>query len=254
MSLRVKDLSFSYGKECILKGISFTAEKGEIVSIAGPNGSGKSTLLKCMNMILRSRGTIFFDSIDLRKMKSRQRAQIIAYVPQNISGSFPIMVFDSVLLGRRPYIGWRAGTRDLEIVSKIISSMRLSHLMLKSYNQLSGGERQKVLIARALAQEPKLFLLDEPTSNLDLKHQLEVFACLKEISKRDGISVIITIHDLNLASQFSDTVIFLKDGYIHDSGKPERVMTRENIKTVYGVDAIIHRESEKPYVIPYKNG
>jgi len=201
MSFRVKDLSFSYGNKRILKGISLNADEGEIISIAGPNGSGKSTLLKCLNMTLKSQGTIFFGDINLKKMKSRQRAQLIAYVPQNISGSFPLTVFDMVLLGRRPYIGWRAGARDFAIVSEIISFMGLSHLMLKNYNRLSGGERQKVLIARALAQEPKLFFLDEPTSNLDLKHQLEVFACLKEISKRDGISTIITIHDLNLAAQ-----------------------------------------------------
>ncbi len=250
MRLELKNVSFSYGNKAVLENINITIESRELLSIVGPNGSGKTTLLKCINKVLKPRGKILIDGVDLRELTLEEVAKIIAYVPQTIQHSFPVTVFDVVLLGRRPYLNWGPSAKDIETVAKVLSSIELENLALRNFNELSGGEKQKVIIARALAQQPKILLLDEPTSNLDIKHQIKVLNMVRKIAKNKGLIVIMAIHDLNLASRFSDKFCFIKDGRIYDFGEPEKVITQENIKAVYGVNTLINWNGNKPYVIP----
>ena len=166
----VRGVSFEYEGMPALEDVSLEAREAEVVGIIGPNGSGKSTLLKCIDGILRPRvGVVSIDGKETAKMRRRELARRMGYVPQGSSSTFPLTVFDVVLMGRRPYISWTAGEGDLEMVSRVLKWVGIETLAWRHFDELSGGERQKVLIARALAQEPKVLLLDEPTSNLDLQ-------------------------------------------------------------------------------------
>lgn len=239
--LELRNISFSYGKKMILDGIILSVQKGEIIGIIGPNGSGKSTLLKCMNLILKARGEILLNGTKLYNLSVKEISRLISYVPQNVqTHSFPIKVFDVVLLGRRPYIRWNVVDRDLEIVADTFSMLDLEHLSMRNFNELSGGEKQKVLITRALVQEPKVLLLDEPTSNLDLKHQLEIMEILRNIAIEKELIVNIVLHDLNLAGRFCDRLILLHEGKIFAEGNPADVLTDFNIREVYGIDVEIN--------------
>jgi iron complex transport system ATP-binding protein len=238
MRLELKNISFNYKDMSVLRDINIGVDESELLGIVGPNGSGKSTLLKCINTILKPEGQILLDEIDLKRMGLNEIARIIGYVPQAIhSYSFPTTVFDVVLLGRRPYLSWSVGSKDLEVVSDILSLMRLDDLGMRNFNELSGGERQKVLIARALAQDPKILLLDEPTSNLDLKHQLEIMELVRRLAKERNLIVILVSHDLNLASRYCDRLVLLSAGRIYATGKPREVLIDENIQRVYGIEA-----------------
>ncbi|RLC73697.1 MAG: ABC transporter ATP-binding protein [Chloroflexi bacterium] len=253
MRLKVREVTFSYGSFPALRGVCFEVGEGEVVSLVGPNGSGKTTLLKCINKILTpKKGAIFLNGGDIRGFDLRRLARFIGYVPQSTSHPFPLTVFDVILLGRKPYINWRVEERDKDIVAEVILSFGLEELASREFNELSGGEKQKVLLARALAQAPEVLLLDEPTSNLDLKHQLEVMELIRSLARERGIVVIMAIHDLNLASRFSDRLIFLREGKVFAAGSPEEVLTPENIKEVYGVRALVmnHTELKKPYLVP----
>lgn len=213
---------------------------GEVVGIIGPNGSGKSTLLKCMNLILKPKGHILLEGAELQTLNLKEISKIIGYVPQSIQvSSFPIKVFDVVLLGRRPYIRWNVRDRDLDFVSEIFSLLNLDDLSMRNFNELSGGEKQKILLARALAQEPKILLLDEPTSNLDVKHQLEIMDVIRNLSREKSLAVVIVLHDLNLASRYCDRLVLLNSGQVFATGTPEEILINSNIKTVYNVDAEI---------------
>ena len=251
MKLRVNGIHFSYNGTNTLDDVSMEVNEGEVVSLVGPNGSGKSTFLKCINKILKpKKGTIWVEGRNLGDVGLSEMAQLLAYVPQSANHHFPSTVFDAVLLGRRPYVDWSVSPKDKELVSRILSAMGLESMSLRYFNELSGGERQKVLIARALAQEPEILLLDEPTSNLDLRHQLEILELITAMAKGKGISVVMAVHDLNLASRFSDKLIFLKEGQIYTAGEPSVVLTPENIKAVYDVEALINNDSERPHIIP----
>lgn len=250
MKLEIKGVGFSYGSRPALENVIMSVEEGEVVSIVGPNGSGKSTLLKCIDKILKPKGTIMVDGADLGRVKLKELAKLLGYVPQSVAHSFPATVFDTVLLGRKPYISQSVSSRDLEIVSNIISSMGLKDMVLRQTNELSGGERQKVLMARALAQEPQVLLLDEPTSNLDMRHQLEVLSLVKSLVKKRKMAAVMAIHDLNLAAKYSDQIIFLEKGRIYNAGKPTEVITRENIKKIYGVEVDITNNSGNIHIVP----
>jgi len=194
--IKVQNLRFAYNSKEILKGIDFEIKKGEMFFIVGPNGSGKSTLLKCLNGILKPKGVVFIGKNELCKLSKSEVARIMGYVPQRSEVNY-LTVFDTILLGRKPYMRWGISEKDVEIVNKVIDMLGLNELAFRRLTQLSGGELQKVIIARALAQEPKIILLDEPTNNLDLKNQIEVMRILEKIVKEQGISAIITMHDLN---------------------------------------------------------
>ncbi len=252
MKLSINKLSFNYTDVQILKEITLEVGLGEMLSIVGPNGSGKSTLLKCINRILKTKQkTVTIDNTDLNQLNIKELSKLMGYVPQSSSSTFPFTVFDVVMMGRKPYIHWSVSDRDSEIVVNMLDFLGIGHLAMRHFNELSGGEQQKVIIARALAQQPKLMLLDEPTSSLDIKHQLEILCLLKSLSQSKERSVIVTLHDLNLASRFSDRMLMLKKGAIYAVGTPEEVLTEENIEAVYGIKAKVSSSViGKPQITP----
>nr|WP_321396388.1 ABC transporter ATP-binding protein [uncultured Desulfobacter sp.] len=253
MDVCLENVQFSYGKSMVIDGISIGLEPGNIIAVCGPNGAGKSTLIKCINRILPFKGRILISQKDVNTLKMSQISKQVGYVPQDNTQVFSISVFDMVMMGRRPYIGWRSREKDREKVLEILELLGLSHLGFRDFNQLSGGQQQKVIIARALAQEPDVLLLDEPTSNLDLGHQLEVMALMQSLVDEKKILVIMSVHDLNLAAWYADQILMLKDGKIICSGEPATVMTPETILSIYGVVANVKIENGKPYIIPLRN-
>lgn len=255
MKLVINNVSFSYKSAPALRNVCFELGKGEILSLVGPNGSGKSTLLKCIDGILKPHGgAVFFDGKQTCSMSSKELSTVMGYVPQSMTGAasmFPFTVFDVVLAGRRPYIGWSVSEKDIEVVANILCFMGIEDLANRHFNELSGGEQQKVMIARALAQLPQILLMDEPTSNLDIKHQLEVLQMIHYLCKNMGLSVVMAMHDLNLASRFSDKMVMLKNGSIFAAGSPEKVITEENMVAVYGVRAHVSlTRFGRPQVVP----
>lgn len=245
--IKIDRLSFKYDKE-ILKNISVDIEAGAFVSLLGINGAGKSTLLKNLNQILSPyKGTIYIRGENLKHMKRSQLAKKMAYVSQQNEAP-QNTVFDSVLIGRVPYIKGKATKEDYAMVQEIIGRLNLNDYAMREATSLSGGEFQKVVLARALAQEPEILLLDEPTSNLDIRNQVEVMKLMKQYCKDKQISVIVSIHDMNLSLQFSDKYLMLKDGEVFKYGSKE-IITRENIRTVYGLDVDILKYKNRKIVI-----
>lgn len=252
MKLSIQNVSFNYRSVHALKNVQFELNQGEILSLVGPNGSGKSTLLKCIDGILKPHsGAVFVDGTKTSQINSKELSKIIGYVPQSASSVFPLTVFDVVLAGRKPYMGWSVSAKDEAVVAETMKLLKIEELATRYFNEISGGEQQKVAIARALAQQPKIILLDEPTSNLDIKHQLEVLCIIKSLSRNMKLSVIMAMHDLNLASRYSDKILMLKKGCIYAAGPPETVITEENIMAVYGVKARVYMAHfSKPHVVP----
>ena len=251
MSIQVRGLYFGYGARPVLENIDFEVRDGEVVSLVGPNGAGKSTLLKCVNRINKpSAGTILADGRSIADMNLKQLAKVFGYVPQSAPNSFCSTVFETVLLGRRPYLGWGVDRKNKEKVFETLVAMDLDRMAMRQFNRLSGGEQQKVLMARAIAQEPRMLLLDEPTSNLDLRRQLEVLELVMGIVREKNMSVLMAIHDLNLASRYSDRLLFLKNGEIHVAGPPEDTLSPLNIRNVYGIDSLINSDAGRPHIIP----
>lgn len=249
MILSVKNLTFGYSSRSVFKDIEFSVERGDCLAVLGTNGVGKSTLLKCLNRILKPRaGTVLIEKDEVLKLTRTELAQRMGYVAQKNESS-RITVFDAVLLGRKPYIKWEVSRKDLDIVNEILDLLELKEHSLRYLDELSGGELQKVVIARALAQEPELLLLDEPTSNLDLKNQLEVVGIIKKIVKEKQIAAIVTMHDLNLALRFADKFLLLKNGGIFAAGG-EEVMTPENIKSVYSIPVMVEKLGNVSVVVP----
>lgn len=247
MDLNIKDVVFSYSKKEILKGIGFNCNKGEVVSIVGPNGSGKTTFLKCINKILDVKsGTVELNGENILKMPYEDVAKRIGYVPQMLKDNFSASVLDVIMMGRTPHIKWKVGDKDLNIVEKTMKEMAIDHLAKEEYSSLSGGQRQKVLIARALVQETEVYLLDEPISFLDIKNQIEVMEQAKKVAKEDNRIVIMVIHDLNMAKKYSDKIVLMKSGTVVDFGEANEVLNKENIKKVYDVDVNI----VNGYIIP----
>lgn len=249
--IKIENISFAYNGSLVLKNISENIHKGEFIGIIGPNGSGKTTLLRCLNGILRPRdGRILIHNEHIAHMSANQLARKIAYVPQILNNVFPATVFDTILMGRKPHIGWAPSNQDLDITSNIIVKLDLQNIAMKNINKLSGGQRQRVFIGRALAQEPQIILLDEPTANLDLHHQHEVLSILKELSN-SKITVIIAIHDLNLAMQYCSRFLLVHEGNIISQGGTE-IFNPEIIEKVYKVKVNIFEEKEHKYIIPLR--
>ena len=254
IKLQATDIVFGYTSSPILKNVSFDIAPAKLVAIVGPNGSGKSTLIKCIDRILTPEsGSILIDRNDTTKMKRMDVARNLAYVPQSSLRVFPNTVFDTVLMGRRPHIGWLSSEEDEEKVWEVLRLLGIEELGMNSFNELSGGQQQKVLIARALVQEAKVMLLDEPTSNLDIWHQLDVMSIIKNLVKKKVVTALMAIHDLNIASKYADRIIMMKRGTIVAVGNPSLVLTAENIASVYGVEAAVRTQSEAPYIIPLRH-
>lgn len=251
MIFEINGLKFAYNGKSVLNDLNFKINEGEMVAILGPNGSGKSTLLKCIDHILRPKeGKIVINNKQLSTYSRNDLAKEIAYVPQSEGTPFPSTVYDTVLLGRKPHIEWKPLTKDKEIVSSILDKLELTAFTLRKINQLSGGQRQKVYLGRALAQKTPMLLLDEPTANLDPKYQLEVMGLLKQQAEK-GVSILIAIHDINLAIKYCDKIILLKEGKIHAHGGIE-VITKKNLEEIYEIDLEILKHNGSIIVIPEK--
>ncbi len=249
MILNVQGIRFHYPCRPVLEEASFSVERGEVLAVLGTNGTGKTTLLKCINRILMpAAGTVLIDDESTALLSRNALAQKIGYVEQQRSGS-RATVFNAVLLGRKPYIRWDITQRDMEIAGQALTSLGLADYALRYMDELSGGELQKVVIARALAQEPDILLMDEPTSSLDLKNQIEVVNLIRQISRERGIAAVVAMHDLNLALRFADRFILLKDKTIYAAGGSE-VMTPEIIEAVYAVPVTIAAYNGSRVVIP----
>ena len=228
--LNIEKLSYHYkGGPSVLENVSFQVQDGSFLAILGNNGVGKSTLLKCFNKILTpDSGSVTLDGEELLKLPARDLARKVAFVAQTVP-STQMTVHDMVMLGRKPYMQWNFTERDHEIVHEAMDRLEISHLRGRFLSQLSGGERQKVMLARALAQQPKVLLLDEPTSSLDIQNQYQVLEIVREICKKDGITAIVVIHDLNLALRFCDRFVLMRQG--------REILDRQALMDVYKISA-----------------
>lgn len=252
MVLEIKDLNFKYSEDAVLKGINLEIAKGKFYSIIGPNGSGKTTFLKTLGKQLAVKEkTVFLLGSDIYPLKEGELAKKISLVPQNTYVAFDLAGEEIVMMGRTPYLKpfSREGQKDFRIVEECMQKTNTWHLRKKSIKSISGGERQRVILARALAQKGEIMLLDEPVSQLDIKHQLGVMETLKALVK-EGLTVICVLHDLNLASQYSDEIILIKDGALVNLGTPEQVLTEEMMENIYGVNCTILKD---PYPIIIKS-
>ena len=247
--LSVENLQFHYqGGPKVLKKINFSLGDGEFLAILGNNGAGKSTMLKCFNHIITpDAGEVLLNGENLLKMSAKEVTRRIAFVAQNVPDT-QMTVHDMVMLGRRPYMSWAFTERDHEIVHEAMDRLKVSEFRGRFLNRLSGGERQKVMLARALAQEPKLLLLDEPTSSLDLKNQYQVLQIVKDICHETGISAIVVIHDLNLALRFCDRFLMMQQGEVFRYGDAG-ILDREAIWKVYGVHGEVVSAGNQKVVI-----
>ena len=235
--LNVECLSFSYpcGRE-ILRDISFSVEPGSFLAVLGNNGAGKSTLLKCLGGILRPRaGRAMLDGTDLTALSPGALARQAAFVAQENTAA-ALTVYDTVLLGRKPYLRWGVSGEDRRAVEAVLRRLDLETLADRELDRLSGGERQKVLLGRALAQRPKLLLLDEPTSNLDLRNQYEVLDLVRRICREERLTAVAVLHDLTQALRFCDRFLLMRDGQVYRCGGLE-VLDKTALREVYGVDA-----------------
>ncbi len=239
--------------------LSFQVTAGEVFGVVGPNGSGKSSLLKVMAKVLRpSHGQVRLFGQDLERLSQREVARQLALVPQESLQVFPFTVAQTVLMGRYPHRrehAWNAGfgwdaPDDIALAEQAMAEMDIAHLADRLITELSGGERQRTVIARALAQAPRVLLLDEPTAFLDLQHQIEICSIVTRLSRERGLTVVLVSHDLNLAGQYCDRILMLKDGALFRLGSPDEVIRPETLRAVYGCDVLVdrHPESGRPRV------
>jgi iron complex transport system ATP-binding protein len=249
MFFEVNNINFSYNSTQILKDVSFSVKTDDVVSILGPNGVGKTTLIKCIDKVLKPHtGSVLIEGTDLHQMSKKDIAKNIGYVPQR-SETSKTTVFDSVLLGRKPHFEWDASEKDTRLAGRVLHLLGLGHLALKYVDEVSVGEYQLVQIARVLVQQPKIILLDEPTSSLDLSNQHMIMHLIRNIVKKNHMAAIMIIHDLNLAIRHSDKFILMKEGKIYSAGNHE-IITPESIKNVYNIDAYVENVRGIPVVIP----
>ncbi len=249
MFFEVNGISFAYRSKKVLDDVSFTVQEEDVVSILGPNGVGKTTLIKCISKVLTpNAGSVLIKGEELHKMNKKDIAKNIGYVAQR-SETSRTTVFDSVLLGRKPHFEWDITEKDIRLASRVLHLLGLDELALKYVDEISGGEYQLVQIARVLVQQPKVILLDEPTSSLDLANQHMIMHLIRNIVKKNHMAAIMVIHDLNLAIRHSDKFILMKDGMVYAVGGHE-IITPESIKAVYNIDAYVECVRGIHVVIP----
>lgn len=247
--LKIENVYSGYGEKDVLRGIEIEFNRGRFYAILGPNGSGKSTLLRTIVRILKpKKGVISIDDKDIRRLSAKEIAKKIAYLPQRSNSVPHSTVFDSILLGRKPHVFFEPSKKDIEIVEKLINEFGLTQFAFKKIDELSGGEAQKVFIARALAQEPEVLLLDEPVNHLDPKNQIEILGILKKLTTELNLITITVLHDLNLAIQFADQFIFMKNGEIYCAGDLA-IIEPSVIKSVYEIDVEIVEFNRRKFVI-----
>lgn len=251
----LEDVVFAYNEKEVLKGISLTFERNRFYSIIGPNGCGKTTLLKNISRNLQcSAGKVLIENKDIKELKTRDIAKKLSLVPQNTVLDFEFTALDVVLMGRSPYLRLfqNEDANDFKIAENAMKSTNTWQLKNKSVNEISGGERQRVIVSRALTQQTDIMLMDEPVSQLDIHHQIELMDTVKSLVLNSSVTVIAVLHDLNMAAQYSDEIILMKNGQIFAKGNPESVITEDNIKMVYDLNASIIKNpvTGKPHVLP----
>lgn len=255
--LSLNNIYFSYEKDAVdsflLNDNNIGINKGEFVTILGPNGSGKTTILKLMSGLLNpQKGEVLFNNKRLKTLSRKEIAKRIGYVPQSTVSVFPFSIYEIVLMGRTPYLGFGGFEEniDKQKIQDALEMVEISHLKNKGINEVSGGEAQRAFIARALVQEPEIILLDEPNAHLDIKHQISVFELFRKFNKDKGIAIVAVSHDLNLAGNYSNRTVLMKDGKIFKDGKNNEILTSENILSVFEVnaDTKINNDSVSVYI------
>ena len=252
--LSMRKVSFAYFNGFALQAINLMIAPGEIVGLLGPNGCGKTTLLKLASGVLSPvEGEVLLDEVRLKKLSRKQVAQRVAVVPQCFHLPFDFTVTEVVLLGRTPFVSGLSGEtkKDRDVTADALQLVGIDGLGKRHFNDLSGGEQQKVILAMALAQEPEVLLLDEPTAHLDINHQVEILELVRSLNREHGVTVIAAMHDLNLASLFFDRLILLKEGTIFADGSPREVLTERNIKDVFSASVRIspHPVTSAPHIV-----
>ena len=247
--LEIRDLGLGYGERVLVRGLDLRMPAGEVLAVLGPNGAGKSTLLKALAHLLRPRtGTLHLDGVPLTGLGRATRARRVAYLPQQ-SPPVAVTVYEAILLGRLPHLGWQVADADLALVDDILAHLGLSAFAGRLCTELSGGELQKVLIGRALAQTPRLLLLDEPVNHLDLANQLEVLALIRQTARDRDLAALVVLHDLNLALRFADHFLLLDGAGGHEAGAMT-TLTPEQIERVYRVPVVRHDLAGHSLFIP----
>lgn len=257
--VRVNELNVSFGRHEILRDINLDIKKGEFVTILGPNGSGKTTLLKSIsNLIKTGKDVIWVDNQDVFLLKAKEKARKLSVVPQNTDVTYEFTCYDVVMMGRYPHINRLKGEtqKDKDAANSAMETTNVYYLKDRLFTEISGGERQRVILAQAIAQEPQVILLDEPISNLDPQYQIEILDTIKKLSIEKKLTVIAVLHDLNLASMYSDQVILMDRGEIFQKGTAEEVLTKENIKKVFDADVLVSPSPviNKPHIYSKSRG
>lgn len=252
MKIEIEDLSYAYKltSNPVIHDINLTLEKPGLYCIVGPNGVGKSTMIKCINKIFKpTTGKVYINDTDVATMKLKEVAKLVGYVPVQTQDVFSMPVVDAILLGRQNRARWRTTSDDLEIASRVMSMMGIEDLAMRSFNQLSAGQHQKVAIARGLVQQTDVLLLDEPTANLDVKHQVYVSELLRGLAIQDKKIVLMISHDLNISAKYAHEVIVMGNGTIIETGDPQDVITEDLVSKLYNVDCKIVEDEGRPHVI-----
>jgi iron complex transport system ATP-binding protein len=256
-SIETREIVFGYSTQPLFDGLSVCIDTGEFVGLVGPNGSGKTTFLNLLTRVLKpSRGRILVDGDEIRSLSARTLARKIAVVPQESSIIFPFTVSEVVLMGRAPHLtSILERDEDFDIATEAMEMAGVVHLADRPITNLSGGEKQSVLIARALAQRPGILLLDEPTAFLDIKHQVDIYDILTRLNREQKITIIAVSHDLNLASHYCERVLVFKQGQLKFDGPPEEAITAKTVRDVYGADVVVQNEprSGRPFVLPIRS-
>jgi iron complex transport system ATP-binding protein len=242
-------VAVGYGGEPVVSDVTFAVESGEVVGLLGPNGVGKTTLLKTLpRLVTPTAGTVAVEGDDVSDLSRAALSRRVGYVSQTETPSNPATVFETVLMGRRPYLSWRASESDTAVVEDVLARLDLTDLAMRDVRELSGGQQQKVVLARALAQQPSVLVLDEPTSDLDVRHEVDVLETLRERIE-EGVTALLAMHDLTLAARFCDRLVLLTDGGVYDAGGSE-TLTEAAVREVYGIDAEIHDHGDGVTVVP----
>lgn len=250
MKIELENLGFKYNDAVVFKEVNLLLDEPNLTCIIGPNGSGKSTLMHCMNKILIPlEGIVSLDDVDIKLIGFKNLAKCVGYVPNYASDTFAMTVMDTVLMGRYPHKGMSITDKDIQLAVDNLRLLGIENLSMRKSDELSAGQYKKVMIARGLTQEPKILLLDEPTSNLDINHQIQVMKLLRKLTRDKEISVLAICHDLNIAARYADRIIMLANERIYASGTAKEIITVKNIKTVYGVGCQIIEVEGRPYVV-----
>ncbi|MFP4170170.1 MAG: ABC transporter ATP-binding protein [Methanomassiliicoccales archaeon] len=250
--ISIQGVRFSYGSVEALRGLTIEGKEGELIGLIGPNGSGKSTLLRCINGILRPKaGRIEVGGKEVGEMTSSEMARLCANVPTEFPEEFNLSVLDLVFMGRYPYVQglWWEKREDEEVVMDALGSFQVRHLMKRKINEISSGEKQRALLAKAVVQSPRVMLVDEPSAHLDLRYKLEAMEYLRSLLD-SGLTIIVASHDINLLARYCDRVIILSNGSIVSFGPPGEVVNEGIIQRVYGVQARVIRDDGTVFVIP----